>query len=165
MVAKRGVVLWLKLHARNKLMPTMMIIVKLIKIKYVVTFVKLWMQEYIDGKKQQFDTFIVKYLRRGTASTAPKFRKLELPPWYVKHKSWWRHQMKTFSALLALCAGNSPVTGKFPSQGPVTRNFDVFFDLCLNKRWSKWGWWFGTPSCSLCRLCNVCWCSRGIPVR
>ena len=44
---------------------------------------------------------------------------------------WWRHQMETFSALLALCAGNSPVTGEFPSQRPVTRSFDVFFDLCL----------------------------------
>ena len=42
--------------------------------------------------------------------------------------TWWRHQMETFSALLALCAGNSPVTGEFPSQRPVTRSFDVFFD-------------------------------------
>ena len=32
------------------------------------------------------------------------------------------------SALLALCAGNSPVTGEFPTQGPVTRSFDVCFD-------------------------------------
>ena len=32
-----------------------------------------------------------------------------------------------FSALLAICAGNSPV------QRPVTRSFDVFFDLRLNK--------------------------------
>ena len=31
-------------------------------------------------------------------------------------KSWWRHQMETFSAWLALCEGNSPVTGEFPSQ-------------------------------------------------
>ena len=30
--------------------------------------------------------------------------------------TWWRHQMETFSALLAICAGNSPVTGEFPSQ-------------------------------------------------
>ena len=37
--------------------------------------------------------------------------------------------METFIALLALCAGNSPVTGEFPSQRPVTRSFDVFFDL------------------------------------
>ena len=45
--------------------------------------------------------------------------------------------MDTFSALLALCAGNSPVTSEFPSQRPVTRSFDVFFDLGLNKRLSK----------------------------
>ena len=70
--------------------------------------------------------------------------------------TWWRHQMETFSALLALCAGNSPVTGEFPSQRPVTRSFDVFFDLCLNKRLSKqsWGLWFETPSRSLWRHCN-----------
>ena len=61
--------------------------------------------------------------------------------------------METFSALLAICAGNSPVTGEFPSQTPVTRRFDVFFDLCLNKRLSKqsWNWWFETPSRPLWR--------------
>ena len=42
--------------------------------------------------------------------------------------------METFSALLTLCAGNSPVTGEFPAQKPVTRSFDVFFDLRQNKR-------------------------------
>ena len=70
--------------------------------------------------------------------------------------AWWRHQMKTFSALLALCAGNSPVTGEFPAQRPVTRSFHVFFDLRLNKRLNKqsWGWWFETPSRSLWRHCN-----------
>ena len=40
--------------------------------------------------------------------------------------SWWRHQIKTFSALLALCEGNPPTTGGLPSQGPVTRSFDFF---------------------------------------
>ena len=57
----------------------------------------------------------------------------------------------------ALCAGNLPVTGEFPSQSLVTRSFDVFYDLCLNKRLSKqsWGWWFETPLCSLWRHCNV----------
>ena len=62
--------------------------------------------------------------------------------------TWWRHQMETFSALLALCAGNSPVTGEYPAQRPVTRSFDIFFDLRLNKRLSNqsWGWWFETPS-------------------
>ena len=51
--------------------------------------------------------------------------------------SWWRHQMETLSALLAICAGNSPVPGEFPAQRPVTRSFDVFFDLRPNKRLSK----------------------------
>ena len=56
--------------------------------------------------------------------------------------------METFSALLAICAGNSPVPGEFPTQRPVTRSFDVYFDLRPNKRLSKqsWGWWFETPS-------------------
>ena len=55
-----------------------------------------------------------------------------------------------------LC-GNSPVTGEFPAQRPVTRSFDVFFDLRLNIWLSKqsWGWWFETPSRSLWRNCNV----------
>ena len=46
--------------------------------------------------------------------------------------------------------------GEFPTQRPVTRSFDVFFDLRLNKRLSKqpWGWWFETPSWSLWRQCN-----------
>ena len=64
--------------------------------------------------------------------------------------------METFSALLSLCAGNSQVTGEFPSQRPVTRNFDVFFDMRLNKRLSKqsWGWWFETLSHPLWRFSN-----------
>ena len=65
--------------------------------------------------------------------------------------------MGTFSALLALCAGNSPGTGEFPAQRPVTRSFDVFFDLRLNKRLSKqwWGWWYAMPSSPLWHHCNV----------
>ena len=51
--------------------------------------------------------------------------------------TWWRHQMKTFSALLAICAGKSTVSGEFPAQRPVTRSFDAFFDRRLNKRLSK----------------------------
>ena len=65
--------------------------------------------------------------------------------------------METFSALLDFCAGNSPVTGEFPAQRPVTQSFDVFFDLRLNKRLSKqsWSWLFETPSRSLWRHCNA----------
>ena len=66
----------------------------------------------------------------------------------AKVNPWWRHQMEAFPALL-----ESPVTGEFPSQRPVTRNFDVFFDLHLNKWSSKQscGWYFETPSHSLWR--------------
>ena len=70
---------------------------------------------------------------------------------------WWRHQMEIFPALLALCAGNSPVTGEFRSQRPVTRSFDVFFDLRLNKPLDRHPRrrWFETPSRLLWRHCNV----------
>ena len=44
----------------------------------------------------------------------------------------WCHQMKSFYALLAICAVNSPVTGEFPTQRPVMQSFDVFFDVRLN---------------------------------
>ena len=58
-----------------------------------------------------------------------------------------------------LC-GEFTGTGEFPTRRPVTRSFDVFFDLRLNKRLSKqpWGCWFETPSWSLWRQCNVCEC-------
>ena len=73
--------------------------------------------------------------------------------------TWWRHQMEAFSALLAICAGNSPVPGEFPTQRPVTRSFDVYFDLRPNKRLSKqsWGWWFETQFRPSWRHRNVSW--------
>ena len=76
--------------------------------------------------------------------------------WFALLIAWWRHQMETFSALLVLCAGNSPVPGEVSSQRPVTRSFHVFFDLRLNKRLSKqsWGRWFETPSPPLWRHRN-----------
>ena len=77
-----------------------------------------------------------------------------------KCSTWWHHQMKTFSALLAICAGNSWVTVEFPAQKPVTWSFDVLFDL-----W--WGWWFKTPSSPLWCHCNesalvqvMAWCRQ-----
>ena len=73
-------------------------------------------------------------------------------------ESWWRHQMETFSALLAICARNSPVPGELPTQRPLTRSFDVYFYQRPNKRLSKQsgGWWFETLSCPFWRQCNVC---------
>ena len=71
--------------------------------------------------------------------------------------SWWSNKMETFSAILAICAGNWPVPGEFPAQKPVTRSFDVFFDLRLNQRLIKqsWGWWFETLPRPVWRQCNV----------
>ena len=76
----------------------------------------------------------------------------------INQITWRRHQMETFCAVTALCVGNSPVTGEFPSQRPVTRSFDIFFDLGLNKRLSKQQQskrrWFETPWRSLWRHRN-----------
>ena len=73
-----------------------------------------------------------------------------------RRRAWWRHQFETFSALLTLCTGNSPVTGAFPPQKPMTQRFDVFFDRRLNKLFSKQSRsrWFENPSRSLWRHCN-----------
>ena len=58
---------------------------------------------------------------------------------------WWRHQMETFSALLAICAGST-----------VASDAELWCILCRNKRLSKqsWGWWFETPSRPLWHHCN-----------
>ena len=47
--------------------------------------------------------------------------------------------METFFALQAIGAGNSPVTGEFSAQRPVTRSFDVFCDLRQYKQLRKAG--------------------------
>ena len=82
-----------------------------------------------------------------------------LQPWYWPDPClpWWRHQMETCSALLTICAGNSPVLCEFPAQRPVMWSFGVFFDLRLNKRLSKqsWGWWFETLPRPFWRHSNV----------
>ena len=57
----------------------------------------------------------------------------------IKHDSMvsWRHQMETFTASLALCERNSPGTGGFPSQRPVPRRFDVFFEQTVEQTIDK----------------------------
>ena len=79
------------------------------------------------------------------------------PKYFVKCYVTMTSSNGNIFRVTGLCAGNSSVTGEFPSQRPVTRSFDVFFDLRLNKRLSKqsWGWWFETLSRPLWRQCNV----------
>ena len=78
----------------------------------------------------------------------------------------WHHLMDTFSALLALCEGKLPVTGRFPTQRPVKRSLGAFFDLCLrllskqSRRRS-----FETPSHSIRRHCHDCCAGTSVHTR
>ena len=69
----------------------------------------------------------------------------------------WKH----FRVTGHLC-GEFTGPGEFTAQRPVTRSFDVFFDLRLNTRLSKqpWGWWFETLLRPLWRYCNGHWLHR-----
>ena len=78
------------------------------------------------SKRQKY---VRKHRRIFVHSAAFWHRFLKIYFHWMICKSWWRHQMETLSTLLAICAGNSPVTGELPSKRPVTRSFDVFFDL------------------------------------
>ena len=70
----------------------------------------------------------IRYLYHRLALLRTYFTKYFLPKWSngdITHWhaltcdiiAWWRHQMETFSALLALCAGNSPVPVNSPHKG------------------------------------------------
>ena len=83
----------------------------------------LW--PWVDGVCSVFGRLSTQVLREAYRNMVRFIHKLQM--------SWWRDQMETFSALLAICAGNSPVAGEFPTQRPVKRSFDVSFDLRLNK--------------------------------
>ena len=80
---------------------------------------------------------------------------------YCEYKLWFMLRMMTssngniFRVTGHLC-GEFTVPGEFPARRPVTRSFDVFFDLRPNKRLNNqwWGWWFETPSSPLWRHCN-----------
>ena len=117
--------------------------------------------------------FVTQYVPR-IIHTALVFLPFVVVMW--RSLSWGRYQIETFIKWkhsprhMAHCEGNMMTSsngnifrvtgplcgefagpGEFPAQRPVTRSFDVFFDLRLNKRLSEqpWGWWFETPSWSL----------------
>ena len=78
-------------------------------------------------------------------------------PSQIKISSIMRSVSNDFTIMMTSSNGNIfRVTGEFPAQRPVTRSFNVFFDLRLNKRLSKqsWGWWSETQLRSLWRHCN-----------
>ena len=141
--------------------------------RYILAFVLLWYKQYRLTMDRDLSNVYSTWQKRtwnsphqwahhipcrvhGTGGSSETTIRL-----FVRYRPfpfpWWRHHMDTFAASLAIYAGNSPVTGEFPAQRPVTRSFDVFFDLRLNKWLSKqsWGWWFETPPHPLWRHCNV----------
>ena len=88
----------------------------------------------------------------------------------LQPSSWYPLTMMTssngniFRVTGPLC-GEFTGPGEFHAQRPVTRSFDVFSDLRLNKQLSKqpWGWWFETPLWSLWRHCNnICPCQVSV---
>ena len=74
-------------------------------------------------------------------------------PFYVYSDSMMTSSNGTIFRFTCPLWGEPPLTGGFPSQRPVTRSFDVLFDLRLNKRLSKQSGrrWFETPSYPLWR--------------
>ena len=110
--------------------------------------------------KQNDVTFVLHVIQVSIKKVKLDWHNTRHPRLAHKGEPWWRHQMKTFSVLLALCVGNSPVTSEFPSQRPVKWNLSCFFYLHLNKRLSKqlWHQWFEMPSRSSKRHCNAMWC-------
>ena len=68
-----------------------------------------------------FGTYGYQLPDRGVGYTTPQSPNIHLCFFWT---TWWRHQMETFFTLLALCEGNPPVTGGFPSQRSVLRSFE-----------------------------------------
>ena len=87
----------------------------------------------------------------GTVSEPQAIGNIYLPPVISKHDDVikWKH----FPRYWPFVRGIHRPPCEFPTQRPVTRSFDVFFDLHPNKRLSKqwWGWWFETSPCPLRR--------------
>ena len=82
------------------------------------------------------------------SSRKPRFMKSApyLTRYCLRHLTWILHDGDISRVAGHLC-GEFPGPRWIPrTQRPVTRSFDVFFDLRLNKQLSKqsWGWWFET---------------------
>ena len=114
-------------------------------------------------KNRWFESNMGKITRLVAAIKSLRFALFQVKSMGPPGCPWWRHQMETFSALLALCVGNSG-----HQWIPCTKASDAelwcFFDLRLSKRLSKqsWGWWFKTPLHPLWCHCNYYTYPRGV---
>ena len=104
-------------------------------------------------KSNSADYFLSVLLAYMAPGISAMLQGIALCHWATSHTHDDVIKWKHFRVTGPLCTG----PGEFPTQRPVTRSFDVFFDLRLNKRLSKqpWGWWFETLSWSLWRHWNV----------
>ena len=104
-----------------------------------------------------------RYIIPSQAQVWHKYSLQETTSRYISYKQFMiASSNEIIFALPTLCEGNPPVTGAFPSQRPVARSFDVFFDVRLNKRSSEQSRWrcFEMPWCSLWRH----WYVKLVPV-
>ena len=123
--------------------------------RFIWCFVQKWRVDRLDNDGWERACVYVIYCHHCTHYWVLMFMRLQWMIWLCMMTSSNRNIFR----VTALCAGNSPVTGEFPSQRPATRNFDAFFDMRLNKRWSKQSIcrWYQTPTRSLWRQCNDGW--------
>ena len=82
------------------------------------------------------------YIFRGTSNENTKL----VTPAIISSKYMMTSSNGSIFRVTGPLCGEFTGPGEFPAQRPVTRSFDVFFDLRQNKRLSKqpWGWWFET---------------------
>ena len=98
--------------------------------RLMFSLICVWINGWVNNReagdlrcyRAHYDVIVMCYISRAVSGCAPLFM---------------MNVIKSFSMLLALCAGNSSVTGEFPSQRPVTRSLCIFFDLRLNKWLNK----------------------------
>ena len=83
-----------------------------------------WLPWPLPSHQYRMNTCLVIQVQLTVSNQETSFSRIIIPRWIIfsqlsqrTHNTWWRHQMETFSALLAICAGNSPVPGNSPHKG------------------------------------------------
>ena len=102
-------------------------------INHLFFFLCLWQQNWLKLNWVELNVHVIKS-SSSCCADSNECRRWALTL-LIYPVSWWRHQVETFSALLAICAGNSPVPSEFPAQRPVTRSFDVSLICARINRW------------------------------
>ena len=100
----------------------------------IISYLIPWEEYHIMSLKNIQREFIIYMVRQYSHFIQTKSDTFN---WLVffSYSAWWRHQVETFSALLAICAVNSPVTGEFPHKNQW-RGAVMFSLICASiKGW------------------------------